>query len=168
MKVKTSYMGLLLAFALILSYIETLIPFPFGIPGMKLGLANLAVVLTLYLLGYREALFLTAAKALLSGFLFGNLTMILYSLSGAIISFLVMALMVRSEKFHLPVVSAMGGVMHNIGQLAVAFVIVSAYGIFYYAPVLILSGLITGILIGIMASLVLPYIKKIIERGNHL
>ncbi len=168
MNVKTSYMGLLLAFALILSYIETIIPFQFGIPGIKLGFANLAVILTLCLLGYREAFLLTVVKAILCGFLFGNLTMIIYSLSGAVISFLTMALMVKSGRFHIPVVSAAGGVMHNIGQLAVAFVIVSTYGIFYYVPILILAGLLTGILIGITASLVMPYIKRIMERGSHL
>lgn len=168
MNTKTSYMGLLLAFALILSYIETLIPFQFGIPGMKLGLANLAVILTLYLIGHKEAFLLTVVKAVLCGFLFGNMTMIIYSLAGALASFFSMALMVRSGRFHLPVVSATGGVMHNMGQIAVACVIVSAYGILYYVPVLILAGLLTGILIGVTASLVMPYIKRIIERGNRL
>lgn len=168
MKVKTSYMGLLLAFALILSYIETLIPFQFGLPGIKLGLANLAVILALYLLGFREAFLLTVVKAVLCGFLFGNLTMIIYSLAGAVISFFTMALMVKSDRFHLPVISAAGGVMHNAGQLAVAYIMVSTYGIFYYVPILILAGLLTGILIGITASVVMPYIKKVIERGSRL
>lgn len=168
MRVKTAYLGLLLAFCLILSYIETLIPFHFGIPGMKLGLANLAVIMALYLIGYREAFLLTVVKALLCGFLFGNLTMIIYSLAGAFFSFCAMALMVKSEKFHLPTVSAVGGVMHNMGQLMIAFFAVNTYGILYYIPVLILAGLITGILIGITASLVMPYVKNVIERGNHL
>lgn len=168
MNTKISYMGLLLAFALILSYIETLIPFQFGIPGIKLGLANLAVILTLYLIGYKEAFLLTVVKAVLCGFLFGNLTMIIYSLAGALASFFSMALMAWSGRFHLPVVSAVGGVMHNMGQIAVACVIVSTYGILYYVPALIPAGLLTGILIGVTASLVMPYIRRIMERGNRL
>ncbi|MGN0377649.1 MAG: Gx transporter family protein [Suilimivivens sp.] len=168
MRTKTAYLGLFLAFALILSYIEVLIPFSFGIPGIKLGLANLAVVLTLYLIGYREAFVLTIVKALLCSLLFGNMSMMLYSLTGAILSFIVMALMVKSNRFHLPFVSAAGGVMHNIGQLLVAYFVVKTYGILYYVPVLILAGLITGILIGITASLVRPYINRVIERGSNL
>ncbi|MBD5396319.1 MAG: Gx transporter family protein [Lachnospiraceae bacterium] len=168
MKVKTAYMGLLLAFALILSYIETLIPLQAGIPGIKLGLANLAVILAFYLFGYREALLVTIVKALLSGFLFGNLTMIIYSLSGALFSFLIMAFMVKSRKFHLPVISISGGVMHNIGQLVIAYLVIDTYGIFYYVPILLLAGAITGFFIGITASFVMPYIKNVIERGSNL
>ncbi len=161
-------MGLLLAFALILSYVEVLIPFHVAIPGIKLGLANLAVILCLYLFGYRQALLLTVLKAVLSGFLFGNMSMILYSVAGAVVSFFAMSVMYKSDKFHLPVVSAIGGVMHNIGQLLVAYLTIRTYGILYYVPVLILAGLITGLLIGMTASLVLPYIQKIIKRGELL
>ncbi len=161
MKRKTAYLGLLLAFALILSYVEVLIPFQIGIPGVKLGLANLAVVLCLYLFGWREALFLTAGKALLSGLLFGNLFMILYSFTGAVVSAAVMAGLKASGGFHLPVVSAAGGVAHNMGQLLVAALVVKTYGVFYYMPALILAGLLTGILIGMVCSLVLPYIRRI-------
>lgn len=168
MKGNIAYLGLLLAFALILSYIEALIPFQFGIPGIKLGLTNLAVILCIYLIGYREALLLTLSKAVICGFLFGNLTMIFYSLSGAFFSCIIMVVMAKSGKFHLPVISAAGGVMHNIGQIAVAYLTVKTYGILYYIPMLILSGLVTGILIGIAATLVMPYIKKVIVRreGN--
>lgn len=168
MKLKTAYLGLLLAFALILSYVEVLIPFSFGIPGVKLGLANMAVLLTLYLFGYRDAFLLTVVKALLCGILFGNMTMILYSLSGAMLSFLAMAVMIKIDRFHLFTVSAMGGVMHNVGQLLVAYFTVKTYSIFYYVPILILSGLIAGILIGIIVVLVMPYIRKAIRQENYL
>lgn len=157
-------MGLLLALALILSYVEVLIPFQPGIPGIKLGLANLAVVLCLYLMGWKAALLLTIVKALLSGFLFGSLFMILYSLAGALVSALVMILLKRAGGFHLPVVSAAGGVSHNMGQLLVALFAVETYGILYYIPILLASGLVTGILIGITASLVLPYITQIYQK----
>lgn len=168
MNTRTAYAGLLLAFALILSYIEALIPFSFGIPGVKLGLTNLAVVLALYLVGYKEAFGLTVIRALLCGFLFGSMSMILYSLAGAACSFLIMAAMRRADCFHLPVVSAAGGVMHNMGQLLVAYFVIKTYGVFYYVPVLILSGLLTGIFIGIAASLVRPYIERIMKRGGGL
>lgn len=101
-------MGLLLAFALILSYIENLIPFSFGVPGIKLGLANLSVLLCLYLIGGRQALYLTVSKAVICGFLFGSLSVILYSLAGSLLSLLIMEVMAGSGKFHLPVISAAG------------------------------------------------------------
>ncbi len=165
---KTAHMGLLLAFALILSYVETFIPFSPGIPGMKLGLANLAVLLCLYMFGSRDALLLTIVKALFSGLLFGNLFMILYSLAGALLSWIVMSMMKRTDCFHLPVISGAGGIMHNMGQLLVAFFAVETYGVIYYMPVLIIAGLITGIIIGISANLLLPYLKKLLVKGATL
>lgn len=168
MRVKTAYMGLLLAFALILSYIETLIPFQFGIPGVKLGLGNLAVLICLYTLGYREAFLITVLKAITSGFLLGSLFMIIYSMAGAVFSFAVMALMVKVNRFHVPVVSAAGGVMHNAGQLIVAYFVLDSYYIAYYVPVLIIAGLLTGILLGMIISLILPYIRKVIKNGGDL
>ncbi len=168
MKNKVAYMGLLLAFSLILSYIEVLIPFQPGIPGIKLGLANLAVLLCLYLIGVREAILLTLVKAVITGFLFGNLSMIMYSLSGAFFSIIIMILMKKSGMFHLPVISAMGGVMHNVGQLLIAYVTVQTYGIVYYIPILLIAGLLTGILLGTVATLLLPYLQKILKRGMQL
>ncbi len=162
---RTAYMGLLLALALILSYVETLIPFQFGVPGIKLGLANLAVVFSLYLFDWKRAFFLTTIKAFLSGLLFGNLFMIAYSLAGAWFSVLFMILLKKSHWFHVPVVSAAGGVMHNLGQLLVAALVVETYGVLYYMPILMAAGLITGLVIGIAASLTLPYIENVL---NHV
>lgn len=163
---KTAYMGLLTALALILSYVENLISFQPGIPGVKIGLANLAVLICLYLFGWRETVILTIVKAVVSGLLFGNLFMIAYSLSGALFSAITMILLKKSGLFHVPVVSAAGGVMHNMGQLLVALLVVETYSVVYYMPVLILSGLATGIVIGMAASLVLPYIQNILKKGN--
>ena len=168
MKNRTAYMGLLLAFAFILSYIEMLLPLQVGIPGVKLGLANLAVLLCMYLLDHRSALLLTVSKAILTGFLFGNLSMIIYSLAGALLSFLVMLYMKKSSKFHIPVISALGGVAHNIGQLLVAYLVIDTYAIIYYVPVLLISGLLTGVLIGITVALVLPYLRKFVMRGRNI
>lgn len=167
MKIKTAHMGLLLSFALILSYIETLIPFSFGVPGIKLGLANVAVLMCICLLGYREGLVLAVLKVLLTGLLFGNFSVMLYSLSGALCSYLVMAIMVKSGKFHIPVVSGAGGVFHNLGQLLVAYFVVETYSIWYYMPILILAGLLTGVFTGITVSLVMPYVGNIIYRKDE-
>lgn len=166
MKNKTAFMGLLLAFALILSYVETLIPFQTGIPGVKLGLANLAVVLCLYLFTWKETILLTTLKAILSGLLFGNLFMILYSLAGAWISCIIMIILKRTGWFHVPIVSVAGGVMHNMGQLLIALFVVETYSIFYYIPVLMIAGLLTGFVIGSVAALVLPYIQNIVSKGT--
>lgn len=163
---KITYMGLLTAMALILSYVEMLISFQPGIPGVKIGLANLAVLICLYLFGWKEAMLLTIVKAVFGGFLFGNLFMIAYSLAGAVVSAFTMIFLKKVGWFHIPVVSAAGGVMHNMGQLLVAFFVVETYSVVYYIPVLILSGLITGIVIGIAASLTLPYIQNISRKGT--
>lgn len=145
-------MGVFLALALILSYVESLIPFYFGIPGVKLGLANLIVVIMLYAVGAKEAFAISMLRILLSGFLFGNLFSILYSFAGGILSFLVMWLVKRTGKFHVMSVSICGGITHNIGQILIASVIVETYSIFYYIPVLLIAGLITGMLIGVIAG----------------
>lgn len=167
-KSSAAYLGLLTAFALILSYVETLIPFQVGIPGIKIGLANLTVLLGLYLFGWKEAVLLAVLKAFAGGLLFGNLFMIAYSLAGSMASVFTMILMKRSKWFHVPIVSAAGGIMHNVGQLLVAVFVVETYSVAYYLPVLMIAGTITGLVIGMAASLVLPYIQKIILKGVPL
>lgn len=152
MKKKTAYMGVFLAFALILSYIESLIPFYFGIPGMKLGLANLIVVVMLYLAGTKEAFFLSVLRILLSGFLFGNMFGILYSLAGGLLSFFVMWLVKKTGHFHTITVSVCGGIFHNVGQLLVAALVVENYNVLYYMPVLLVAGILTGFVIGVLAD----------------
>ena len=149
---KTAYMGLFLAVAMICSYIETLIPFSVGIPGIKLGLANIVVVLMLYAVGTKEALLVSVLRIVLVGILFGNAFSILYSLSGGILSFLVMFLMKKTDKFSCISVSITGGISHNIGQIIVAAWIVNSYNVFFYVPVLLLAGLLTGLLIGVIAK----------------
>ena len=157
-KEKTAYMGLLLAFALILSYVESLIPFFFGVLGMKLGLANLAVLLTLVLFGAGEALTINIGRMIISAFLFGNMSMLLYSMAGGILSFMVMFLMKKSKKFSITGISMGGGVFHNVGQLLVAFFVVGTKSIFYYMPMLFVAGLGTGFLNGIIAAAVCPHL----------
>lgn len=154
-------MGVFLAFALILSYVESLIPFYFGIPGVKLGLANLAVLLALYVYGYKEALLLDITRVLLAGFLFGNLFMIMYSMAGALLSLLVMCILKKGKGFSLIGVSIGGGVFHNIGQILTAVFVTRTKGVFFYLPALLLSGIVTGLIIGLLTAQVIKYIRKL-------
>ena len=129
---KTALLSMLLAFALILGYVEALIPLPFGVPGMKLGLPNLAVLITMYRFGNKEALTVNVARVFLGGFLFGNLSAVLYSLSGALVSFLVMMAIKRLPCFSITGVSVAGGTVHNCAQLVVAMFVVQTYQTIYY------------------------------------
>lgn len=157
---KTAFLSVMLAFAIIMGYIEYLVPFYLGAPGIKLGLANLIVVLALSLFGWKEALTINLLRILLSGFLFGNLYGILYSLAGGLVSFIVMVLVKRIKSFSLMGVSMCGAVSHNIGQLFVAMAVVQTTGVAFYIPVLLIAGLITGLLIGIAALSVETRLRK--------
>lgn len=152
MKSKVAYFGVFTALALIFSYVETLIPIQFGIPGVKLGLANLIIVIALYRMKLSEAYLLSIVRILLAGFIFGNYFSIIYSLAGGILSLTVMALLRKKGGFSVIGVSIAGGVFHNIGQLIVASVIVETFSVMYYVPVLLIAGLVTGLLIGIASD----------------
>ena len=149
---KIAYMGLFAAIAIIFGYVESLIPFFAGIPGIKLGLANLAVLFILETYTWKEAALVSMVRILVIGFMFGNMFSILYSMAGAALSLTVMTLMKRFSGFSILGVSVAGGVSHNIGQLIIAALIVENTSLFYYAPVLLISGVITGILIGILTG----------------
>ncbi len=160
MKHKTAYLGMSLALALILSYVEALIPFHFGIPGIKLGLANLITVVMLCCVGAKEAFVVSVLRIVLAGFLFGNPFGILYGLSGGLLSFFVMYLLWRTKKLHVISVSVTGGIFHNIGQLAMAAAVVENKALFYYLPVLLAAGFATGLLIGILAQEMILRVKR--------
>ncbi|MCI6688846.1 MAG: Gx transporter family protein [Clostridiaceae bacterium] len=149
---RLAFMGLLTALGLIIGYIEFLIPIPLGIPGVKPGFANIVIVWALYSLGPWEALMINGMRIFLSGFLFGNFSMILYSLAGAAVSFLCMCLAKKSGLFSMTGVSMIGGVMHNMGQLLVAMAVLETVSLVYYGPVLLAAGVITGLLIGIVTG----------------
>lgn len=155
---KLAYMGLFAAIAIIFGYVESLIPFFAGIPGIKLGLANLAVLFILETYTWKEAALVSIVRILVIGFMFGNMFSILYSMAGAALSLTVMTLMKRFSGFSILGVSVAGGVSHNIGQLIIAALIVENTSLFYYAPVLLISGVITGILIGILTGEVIKRI----------
>ena len=161
MKSKAAYFGVFIALALIFSYVETLIPIQVGIPGVKLGLANLVVVVVLYKMGIKEAYTLAVVRVILSGFLFGNLFSIVYSLAGGLLSLTVMVALKRTKASSLLGISAMGGVFHNVGQLIMAALVLESLSIGYYLPVLLISGLVTGILIGIISGEMLKRLNRI-------
>ena len=162
MKNRTAYFGVFTALALIFSYVETLIPIQFGIPGAKLGLANLVIVIVLYKTDWKEALLLSVVRIVLSGFIFGNLFSIIYSLAGGIMSLAVMAAIRKDKGFSVIGVSMAGGVCHNIGQLIVAMIVVQTYQVGYYLPVLLIAGLATGTLIGVISSGVLKRLSNLV------
>ena len=147
---RVAYFGVFTALALIFSYVETLIPIQFGIPGVKLGLANLVIVAVLYKATLKEAYLLTVVRVLLAGFIFGSYFSIIYSLAGALLSLSVMALLKRAGGFSVIGVSIAGGVFHNIGQLLIAMGVVETFQVVYYVPALLIAGLLTGCVIGIL------------------
>ena len=161
MKNRVAYFGVFTALALIFSYIETLVPISFGIPGVKLGLANLIIVIALYKIPLREVYVLSIVRVLLSGVLFGNYFSIAYSLAGGLLSLTVMALLKKAGGVSVIGISIAGGVCHNIGQLVVAMIVVETFAMSYYMPVLLVAGLITGFLIGVVADQVLRRISDI-------
>lgn len=152
MKNKIAYWGVFLALALVCSYVESLIPISFGIPGVKLGLTNIVVILMLYTIGAKDAILISVLRIILTGFMFGNAFSIIYSLAGGILSFVVMLLLKNTGKLKILSISTAGGISHNVGQLIVAALVVENYNILFYVPVLIIAGIITGFLIGLLAG----------------
>ena len=160
MKKKTAYLGVMLALALICSYVEVLIPIPIGIPGIKLGLANIVIVFALYSMGIKEAVVLSIMRVTISGFMFGNVIAIAYSLAGGLLSLLVMYLLKKTDKLSCISISIAGGIFHNIGQMIIATILVDNYYVLYYVPVLMIAGFITGACIGVVAQEVFLRIGK--------
>ena len=156
--------AMLVALAMIFSYVESLIPINLGVPGIKLGVANLVTVTGMYFLEFPEVFLVVVMRILLTGFLFGNGMSIVYSLAGGILSFLVMALMKRLKGFSVAGVSIAGGVSHNIGQIIVASVVVENLKLIYYLPALLIAGTVTGFVMGMISKKLLPIVKRESER----
>lgn len=151
---KLTALSMLTVLALILSYIESLLPSP-GIPGVKLGLANIAVIFALYRLGWRQALGVSMVRVGMSAVLFGSMGALLYSAAGAALSLMVMALLWRINRFSETGVSVAGGVAHNIGQILAAMTLLGTARVGYYLPVLVVSGVAGGIFTGLVGALLL-------------
>ncbi len=143
--------GLLTALALVLSWVESLLP-PLGVPGVKLGLPNLAIVFALYRLGFREACVISLARVVLVTLLFGNGAALAYSIAGAALSLSLMGLLKKTGKFSSVGVSVAGGVAHNAGQILVAMALLETSRLAWYLPVLWISGTVAGVLVGIVSG----------------
>lgn len=157
---RVARIGVFVALAMAFSYIEVLIPFNFGIPGVKLGIANIVAVTGLYIMKAREVWIISMARILLMGMLFGNGVSLVYSLSGGILSLAVMMLLKKTGKFSVIGVSISGGVSHNVGQVLAVALVMETGGIFYYLAVLLVAGAVTGMLIGILSGKIVDAIKK--------
>lgn len=156
--------GMMVALAFTFSYLESLIPFNFGIPGVKLGLANLVVVVALYTMNPAAAFSVAVIRIFLAGLTFGNIYSLAYSLCGGILSFAVMYF-AKKTKLSVIGVSMLGGICHNIGQIIVAAFVMETMRIAYYLPVLLAAGLITGLLLGIVSKLIINRVEKIKNKA---
>ena len=154
-KIATS--ALMIALAMILSFVESQIPSFFPIPGIKLGLANIAVIFALYRLSIKDAIVVSLIRVVVVSTLFGTSLTLAYSLSGAVLSLLIMVLLKKSDRFSIVGVSVAGGISHNIGQIIIAIILMHNSVISYYLPFLIISGIVTGVVIGLVSA-------KIVER----
>ena len=151
---RLAFASMFAALALIFSYVEVLIPIPVPIPGVKLGLANLVILIAVYRLGFRYAFTINCVRILIAGLLFSGVFGMIYSFAGGILSIVVMYLLYRTKQFSMVGISMAGGVMHNLGQLLAACLIMSNFGLLSYFAVLFFTGLISGILIGMLAYII--------------
>lgn len=152
-------LALTISFALILSYIESRIPALVAIPGIKAGLANIAVIFTLYKFGLKEAAAVSLVRVVIVSMLFGSPISMIYSIAGAVLSLASMALLKRLTPLNEISVSICGGIMHNVGQIAMASIMLSTNVVVYYLPFLILSGTLAGIAVGAASALLIKRIK---------
>ena len=160
---KIALCGVLTALAMIFSYIESVIPVPIPVPGIKLGVANIAVITILYVLGVKEAIVINLLRIVLTSLLFGNVNSFLFSISGAALSLAIMIIMKKLDFFSCIGVRVCGGVMHNIGQIIAAVFIMGSEAIVFYLPVLIVSGVFTGVVIGVVSGIVAKHVRKVVS-----
>ena len=150
---KIAVLALAIALAMILSFVESQIPAFVAIPGVKIGLANIAVVFVLYKLGWKEAVLISLVRVVMVSMLFGTLVSLFYSVAGAVLSLTGMVLLKKTGLFSTVAVSVTGGVLHNVGQILMACLLLETNVIVYYLPFLILSGVIAGVVIGVVSAI---------------
>ena len=152
-------MALTISFAMVLSYLESRIPTFVAIPGIKVGLANIAVIFALYKFGIKEAVTISLVRVFLISLLFGTPVSLIYSLSGATLSLSCMLLLKTLTPLTEVGVSVAGGIMHNVGQIIAASILLSTNVVVYYLPFLILSGTIAGIAVGVVSALLVKRVN---------
>lgn len=158
---RVAFLGLFIALAMILSYVESLIPPLVAIQGVKIGLPNLVIMFMLYRIGSREAITVSLIRVVLVSLLFSSAMSMAYGLAGAALSLSGMMLLRKTNLFSCITVSVVGGVLHNIGQIAVAILITGTKQLVLYLPVLLISGVIAGVAIGICAGLLIKRFEKL-------
>ena len=165
---KLTSLALTISFAMILSFVEARIPAFVAIPGIKVGLANIAVIFTLYKFGIKEAAAVSLLRVLLVSMLFGNPIGMIYSLTGAVLSLSVMIIMKKLTPLSEITVSVAGGVMHNIGQIGAASIMMGTNVVIYYLPFLLLSGTIAGVVVGVASGVLIKKVdlKMLIGHGT--
>lgn len=163
---KVAIYGVFGSLAIIMAYLERLIPMPVPIPFVKIGLANIVVVMALYTFGIRAALAIAILRIGIVALLFGNPFSFAYSLAGGLASFVVMVVIQRTNFFGVVGVSVFGGVTHGVAQLAIGAILVQTIGLFYYSPVMIIAGVGTGMLIGYASGFALRNVKIIQRFGG--
>ncbi len=156
---KIAVLALSIALAMILSFVESQIPAFVAIPGVKIGLANIAVVFVLYKLGWKEAVLISLVRVVMVSMLFGTLVSLFYSVAGAVLSLTGMVLLKKTGLFSTVAVSVTGGVLHNVGQILMACLLLETNVIVYYLPFLILSGVIAGVVIGVVAAIMVNRVQ---------
>lgn len=157
---KIAEIAMLAALAVIFGYVESLFPLPVPIYGVKVGVSNVVTLFAIYMLSAGNVFGIMLIKTICSAFLFQGVSAFLYSVSGGILSVITMYILKRSNKFGVMGVSAAGGVMHNIGQLICAAAVLKSLNVMYYMPILIVCGIISGVIIGIITKLILERIGK--------
>lgn len=154
-------LGLTIALAMIMSHIEALVPLSFAVPGIKMGLANIVIIFVLYKIGTKEAILVSIIRVILVSLLFSNVMAMAYSIAGAVLSLGIMWILKKTDKFSVIGVSIAGGIMHNVGQIIMAVILLGTEQIALYLPVLIITGTATGVVIGIVSGLVINRFKNI-------
>lgn len=160
---KITFLGLFTAVALVLSFLETLIPNMVPIPGFKLGLANFAVLLALYIFGFKEAAIVDLCRIILAALLFGSFFSFWYALSGAVCALIIELIIKKTDKFSPIGVSVFGAIFHNLGQFMVAVILIKSFGIMYYLPFTLLFCVLSGALNGYLVLILkdrLKFLKK--------
>ena len=156
---KIALCGVLIALAMILSYLESLVPIHMAVPGVKLGLANLVTIIALQKLDLKSTVVISVGRIILSNVLFGNMAVLLYSLAGAACSILIMTALKKCRVFGFVGINVAGAVFHNLGQILVAVCVMENVRIFYYMFILLITGTVAGVAIGLLASFLLKNIR---------
>ncbi|MBO7342266.1 MAG: Gx transporter family protein [Clostridia bacterium] len=157
---RVTFLGLSIALAMILSFVEHQIPALVAIPGIKVGLPNIVLVFLLYRVGWKDTVIVSIIRIILVSMLFGNVQMMTFSIAGAVLSLTGMILLKKLNWFSCVAVSVTGGILHNVGQIVAAVFWTGTAEIAFYLPALLISGTVAGTLIGILSGLMIEKMKK--------